>query len=52
MFKFTSLASAISFTHHAEKLMLILMGDDERFWVTTPARAERLHQQGYEYAIY
>ncbi len=52
MFKFTRLGSAIRFTHHADKLLMILMGDDERFWVTTPAQAERLHRQGYEYAVY
>ncbi|WP_155831794.1 hypothetical protein [Hylemonella gracilis] len=51
MFKFTKLANARSFANRAEKLMMIVMGDDERFWVTTPAHAERLVKAGYEYAI-
>lgn len=34
----------------ATKPMMVILGDDDKFWVTTPANAERLHRAGYEYA--
>lgn len=29
--------------------MLVLQGDDNKFWVSTPAVTERLNREGYEY---
>ncbi len=50
IFKFNNLSTAINFTYRAAKM--IILGDDELFWVMTPAAAERLVRQGYEYAEY
>lgn len=49
-FKFNTLAMAESFTVRAKKIMLIMLGDDELFWVVTPSRAAQLEKLGYEYA--
>ena len=49
MFKFSKLAYAQDFIYkRATKPMGIIMGDDCRFWVVTPARAMKLVSQGYE----
>lgn len=49
MFKFSNLALAQDFIYkRATKPMRIIMGDDCRFWVLTPARAMKLVRQGYE----
>jgi len=50
IYKFNTLAMAKAFTYHANKIWMIIMGDDELFWVVTPAHGERLVKQGYEYA--
>ena len=50
IFKFVELANARGFVEHATKIMLIVMGDDMRFWVVTPADATRLQRAGYEIA--
>ena len=52
IFKFNNLSTAINFTYRAIKMKMIILGDDELFWVVTPAAAERLVRQGYEYAEY
>ena len=49
MMKFADYHLAKSFAENAEKLMLIILGDDGKFWVGTPAEAEKLYRQGYEY---
>lgn len=33
---------------HAVKPMMIVLGDDERLWVVTPATAAKLERMGYE----
>ena len=49
MFKFSKLAYAQDFIYNrATKPMRLIMGDDFRFWVVTPARAMILVKQGYE----
>lgn len=48
--KFSSLALAQSFADRGTKAMMVILGDDSRFWVTTMAGAERLIRQGYEVA--
>ena len=50
IFKFSNLGLAKSFTYDATKIWIIILGDDEMFWVVTPAHAERLVRQGYELA--
>lgn len=48
IYKFVELTNARSFIEHATKIMLIVHGDDMRFWVVTPADAARLQRAGYE----
>lgn len=50
MFKFNTLTAATSFVNRAEKIWMIILGDDESLWVVTPAKATRLVKQGYELA--
>jgi hypothetical protein len=50
IYKFTRLGNALSFTDRCPKIHMIILGDDERFWVVTPAHAARLVRQGYELA--
>jgi len=50
IFKFNTLGAAKSFTDHAKKIWQIILGDDELFWVVTPAYATKLLRQGYELA--
>jgi hypothetical protein len=49
-FKFSTYATADSFRNRCVKIMMIVMGDDNMFWVVTPAHGEKLTRQGYEYA--
>jgi hypothetical protein len=48
MFKFNTLRSAQSFCDRANRMMQIIMGDDQLFWVCTPGQASKLEKQGYE----
>lgn len=48
MFKFSSEAAARRFRDNAIKAMLIILGDDMRYWVVTMADGERLIRAGYE----
>jgi hypothetical protein len=50
MFKFNTLTNATSFVNRAEKIWMIILGDDELLWVVTPAKAAQLIKQGYELA--
>jgi hypothetical protein len=50
IYKFVSLANANSFVQHCVKPMWVMLGDDMRFWVVTPADAARLERAGYEFA--
>ena len=49
-FRFTRRELALSFAHGAEKALWVMLGDDGRFWVTTPANCARLEKMGYEWA--
>lgn len=50
-YKFKSLANALSFCYeHCVRPMRVVMGDDEMFWVVTPADAETLRRAGLELA--
>lgn len=35
---------------HAVKTHWVMLGDDGKFWVTTPANCARLEKMGYEWA--
>ncbi len=48
VFKFSSLSHAMSFTERCEKLYVIVLGDDGKFWVTTLGEAQELETLGYE----
>ena len=50
MFKFNTLIAATSFVNRANKIWMIVLGDDELLWVVTPAKAAQLVKQGYELA--
>lgn len=45
-YKFTSLVNARYFALRSR--YWIVMGDDDRYWVTTPRKAEKLERAGYE----
>lgn len=46
--KFSNEQTADNFINHATKIMQIVLGDDGKFWVVTPATAAELEKQGYE----
>lgn len=48
IYKFHHLGTARAFVDRAIKLWQIVLGDDEMFWVVTPAHAARLERAGYE----
>lgn len=48
--KFLSLVMAKSFADRCEKIHLVVLGGDGKFWVALPKVAEQLVKAGYEYA--
>jgi len=50
MYKFRKLNTARNFANHCNGTMLIVLGDDDRFWVGVPPDTEKLIEAGYEYA--
>lgn len=48
MYKFSNYQAAINFASRTDKPMLIIQGDDSKFWVVTMAKGEQLISQGYE----
>jgi len=50
IYRFRQSELAFSFADRATKSMLVVLGDDERYWVVTMADAERLIRAGYEAA--
>lgn len=48
VWKFNSPALAQEFVTRAHKILLILQGDDGKFWATTPRVAKILESAGYE----
>lgn len=50
MTEFKSLQLAENFANRCEKLHLIILGDNNRYWVALPKVTEKLNKQGYEYA--
>jgi hypothetical protein len=50
-FRFTRRELAFSFARGAAKTLWVMLGDDGRYWVATPARCTQLERLGYEYAM-
>jgi hypothetical protein len=50
IFKFRNLTNARNFAERAKKPMVIILGDDQLFWVVSPALGEELLRSGYELA--
>lgn len=50
IFKSGKLANARSFADRARKPMVIVLGDDQLFWVVSLALGEELVKSGYELA--
>jgi len=48
--RFVERRNAFGFAAHAVKTLWVMLGNDERYWVVTPADAARLEAMGYEYA--
>ena len=48
IYKFNHLGNAYGWMDHSVRPMRIIIGDDQKFWVCTPAVAERLLRAGYE----
>ncbi len=50
IYRFQRSDLAFSLADRAIKSMMVLLGDDERYWVVTMADGERLIRAGYEVA--
>jgi len=48
MHKFTSHTLAQNFQNRATKTMVIILGDDGKFWVCTGREAAKLIKNGYQ----
>jgi hypothetical protein len=48
--RFNTLASATAFANRCDKLHMVVLGDNDEFWVAVPAVTEWLVKNGYEYA--
>ena len=50
IYKFRSLPNARNFAGRATKPLVIILGDDMRFWVVTLGLGEQMIKSGYEAA--
>ena len=50
IYRFVTSERAFGFADHAVKNMMVILGDDDRYWVVTMANGERLLRAGYEVA--
>lgn len=50
MKQFSQLHLAQGYIERCVKSMRIILGDNDKYWVVTPAEADRLYKQGYMYA--
>ena len=50
MYKFAEMGNALGFINRAKKIWMLILGDDNRFWVVRPVDAARLVRQGYSLA--
>ena len=46
--KFTNETTARSFSQRTDKMSVIILGDDGRYWVVTMAEFAKLETQGFE----
>lgn len=46
--KFTTETKARNFIYNASEMLFIVLGDDNKFWIVTPAAAARMEKAGYE----
>ena len=49
--KFIEYQNAVSYANRQNKLHMIVLGDDCRYWVAVPRVTEWLVRNGYEYAL-
>ncbi len=49
LIKVSSIETARNIVNSSDKTMLILMGDDNKYWIGRPIDTEKLNQKGYEY---
>jgi len=50
IFRFNTLVNAQAFADRCEKMHMVVLGDNEEYWVAVPAVTEWLVKNGYEYA--
>jgi hypothetical protein len=50
-FEFTDRGNALSFADRCLKMQMVILGDNERFWVVSMADGEYLIRNGYEAAL-
>lgn len=50
MFKFYSRTNAFSFADRCIKAQMVILGDDDKFWVVSMAQGEKLIRAGYQVA--
>lgn len=48
--KFNSLFLAIEFSNKTTKMSVVMLGDDNKFWVVTLGKMNQLLKEGYELA--
>ncbi|MFW5988277.1 MAG: hypothetical protein ACOCQA_02425 [bacterium] len=48
--KFNNLSLARRNVERSKKIKMIILGDDGKYWVGSPAVTEQLYKMGYEYA--
>ena len=49
-YRFARRDAACRYAGHAVMTLWVMLGDDGRYWVTTPANCARLERWGYEWA--
>ena len=50
VYRFRDRDRAFGFARHAARTQWVMLGDDDRYWVATPADCARLERAGYEFA--
>ena len=50
-FEFSDLRNAQNFANRCNKLHMVVLGDNEKFWVVLPVDYTRLLNAGYEAAV-
>ena len=50
IYRFSTLTAAKAFADRCEKIHMIVLGDNDEYWVGLPATTEWLGKNGHEYA--